>query len=728
MARILSGVVVVVILVLVALMPEADPHRLAVQRAADLWTVSDRAAEGESPPTPISVALASPAFEATAWKEVQLEDGSLERRPSAGRLTIYGARYETRGLGAEIPAEVITAEEETSAFLIHGELRGALVRGLRTWAASEGLELEIAGAEWPRPGGLNLRLLSAPGELDLAVSLPDGTRHTFVSDWSMPLKRSIWPPLVAILLALALKRPVLALFSGVLMAAVLLRLGSGAGPVATVAGGLADVFGVFFWGEFRDQDRLKIIGFVVAMLAMVGIVTRNGGLRGVMDHVARLAKSARRTQIAGWLMGLVVFFDDYANTILVGSTMRPLSDRFRVAREKLAYIVDSTAAPVAGISIFSTWIAYEVSTFSAQLPAAGLTPDRGYEVFIETLPYRFYCLLTLFFVGAVVVSGRDFGPMLTAERRARREGKLVRDGAKPMVGERATAMQAAEGVEPRAVRAVVPLLAFIGVTIGWMLATGWQGSGGAEGFGQRGLLRGVSQLLGESDSYGALLYGSTTGLVLGILFSLAAGLRGEILHAAWNTLRSMGIAILILYLAWMIGAASKSLGTAQFLTVSLGDVLNPALLPLMLFALAGAVSFATGSSWSTMAILLPLVVGLSYTLGNQIELGGHLLMVISIGAVLEGSIFGDHCSPLSDTTVLSSVATASDHVDHVRTQVPYALLTMVVAMAVGYLPCTVLGWSPFFGLGLGAAVLVLALFVLGERVEQRPSPAAGERV
>jgi len=516
---------------------------------------------------------------------------------------------------------------------------------------------------------------------------------------------------------------VVSLFAGVLAGAYLLRMGLAENFAFHFLLGLKDVAAIFFWKEFSDRDRMKIIGFVIAMLAMVGVITKNGGIRGLMNHVARLAKSARSTQVATYLMGLLVFFDDYANTILVGSTMRPLCDRFRVCREKLAYLVDSTAAPVAGLSIFSTWIAFEVSTFSAQLPLANLEPNDGYQVFIDTLPYRFYCILTLSLVALVVITGRDFGPMLKAERRARLTGQLVREGGKPMVSDVATAMKPAEGITIRAWRAVVPLLVFLGVTLGTILWTGWTGSralreeaGPDAGFGAV-----FSNVLGASDSYLALWYGSLSGLVVAVLASLLAGLRMQIADAAWRTLRSMGIALAILYLAWMIGAVCEDLGTASYLTVMLGDVLYPLALPMILFVLSGAISFSTGSSWSTMSILLPLVVGLSFTLGEKIELGGYSLMVLSIGAVLEGSIFGDHCSPISDTTVLSSVASASDHIDHVRTQGPYAFLAMVVALAVGYLPAAVFGLHPVLSFLGGVVVLYLALRILGERVDEAPS-------
>jgi len=176
-------------------------------------------------------------------------------------------------------------------------------------------------------------------------------------------------------------------------------------------------------------------------------------------------------------------------------------------------------------------------------------------------------------------------------------------------------------------------------------------------------------------------------------------------------------------MAWMIGGVCKELGTADFLTVLLSDSLQPLLLPTILFLLAAVVAFSTGSSWGTLSILLPLVVGLAYGLGTPTELGGYALMVLSIGAVLEGSIFGDHCSPLSDTTVLSSIASAADHVDHVRTQIPYALFTMVTAMVCGYLPCALLGFSPWLGLVLGFLVLALGLRTFGRQAD---APATAE--
>ncbi len=684
------------------------------------------------------------AYEAVLEAEVPGEDGAPARplhevwfdteafRPATetepAKFLLGGVRFADMG------------SEAVGDFDVHGELRTAIVRGLRQVMASDDMralhgEIALIGDQAPAVYGLNLLMTLDESAYEFSWSVreqplpgvgepPAPTESVLEVPFRAPGPISLLPPMVAIALAVLLRRPVASLFLGVLVGAYLLRLGSPDNVVVEVAKGFGDVFRVFFWKEASDGSRLMIVGFVIAMLAMVGVITKNGGIRGLMNHVAKLARSARSTQIATYLMGLLVFFDDYANTILVGSTMRPLTDRFRIAREKLAYIVDSTAAPVAGLSIFSTWIAFEVSTFSAQLPMAGLSASDGYSVFIDTLPYRFYCILSLAFVALVTTTGRDFGPMLAAEKRARRTGQLVREGGTPMVGDIATAMEPARGVTIQAWRALVPLLVFVGVTCFTILQTGGAFADDAPSLFT---IQGLSAVLGGGDSYLALWRGSSLGLLTAVLASLAAGLRLEIVDAAWKTLRSTGVALAILYLAWMIGAVCGELNTAHYLTALLENMEYPLALPVILFVLSGAIAFATGSSWSTMSILLPLVVGLSYSLGERNiaadpeSIDGYMLMVLSIGAVLEGSIFGDHCSPISDTTVLSSVASASDHIDHVRTQAPYAALTMVVAIAAGYLPAAAFGLHPGLSLLAGVVVLWIGLRVLGERADEEPS-------
>jgi Na+/H+ antiporter NhaC len=294
-----------------------------------------------------------------------------------------------------------------------------------------------------------------------------------------------------------------------------------------------------------------------------------------------------------------------------------------------------------------------------------------------------------------------------------------------MVSAAATSLEPVPGIDLRAHRAILPILTFLSITL---LEIARRGGAFAMPLAELATLRGVTTVLNVGSGSGPLMVGSLAGLAVAVVLSLAAGMRGAILDAGLRTIRSMGIAIAILYLAWMLAEACSQVGTAQYLTVSLGDLELPMFLPIVLFVLACAISFATGTSWGTMAILLPLVVGLSYKLGSQVDIGslaagpetGHLLMLLSIASVLEGSIFGDHCSPISDTTVLSSVSSASDHIDHVRTQAPYALLCMVLAICAGYMPCAAYGISPWVALGSGLLVLIVALRLLGRRPEDPP--------
>ena len=700
----LISLICILALAAVQLLPAADPARLAAQNAHAVLSerVGPAPAEGQPDerPTLSDVVLDGPAL--------------IERSGDRATLAIFGVGFES-----DVPSEDLT---------VHYHARRSLIRGLREAAAERDLSLAVEGEEGPTAksqgagASFGVRHDSTRGALIVEVTQPGGARQRAeLVGWSAPERSSLYPPLVAILLAVVFRRPVLALFSGVWVAMVLARLKAGASVGGALAGSLPDFATRSLWPQLADHDKLLIIGFVIAMLSMVGVMTRSGGIRGLVDSVAKFARGTRSTQVATWIMGLVVFFDDYANCILVGTTMRPLSDRFRISREKLSYLVDSTAAPVAGISIFSTWIAYEVSTFAPQLPAAGLASDQGYAVFIASLPFRFYCIFTLVLAGLIVWSGRDFGPMLAAERRARATGQLVREGGTPMVGDAATHIEPAPGVIPRAYRAIVPMLVFIGVTVLEIVRVGNAAHPGLWDDAGIDFVRKVTLVLADGQSSRAILIGSTSGFVVSCILAFFAGAAAAIPGAIATTIRNMGIAVAILYLAWMIGAACDDLGTASYLTELLGDRLAPPLLPTLLFLLSSAIAFATGTSWGTMSILLPLVVGLSWTLGERDPaLGGYTLMLLSIGAVLEGSIFGDHCSPISDTTILSSTACAADHIDHTRTQMGYALTAMAVAITCGYFPCAFLGWSASAALALGVAALLMIVFVFGRKSD---SPA-----
>lgn len=655
-------------------------------------------------------------------QEIERSDGS---RSALGDALLSSAAVGSDTAGQPIlrmgGVRIVTTGPSNADLLVHGLARRALLSALRQRADAQGKMLSIDGELTPVQGGLHVLIVHEQAALTLQADAPGGEHYDVrMAGWQPPGRDVLVPPLMAVLLAILFRRPVVALFAGVWTSCTLLLLREPqVGALEAAAGGLREVVMELLLPELRDPQRLQVLGFVLAMLAMVGVMSQSGGMRGLMDLVAHYARTARRTQIATWLAGFVVFFDDYANCLLVGATMRPLCDRFRVSREKLAYLVDSTAAPVAGLSLFSTWIAFEVSTFSPQLPAAGLLPTDGYAVFLETLPFRFYCILTLLLSAAIAFSGRDFGPMLSAERRARSLGQLVRAGGRPMLKQAATDLAPVPGVVPRAHRALLPMLAFLlvsSVEVGRVGLAALRAGDPALALGDLLTIEGMTSLFGKGECTRALLVGSACGLSVALVLGFRAGIGRAVLRASWTSVRSTGIAVAVLYLAWMTGRACARLGTAPYLTALLGGQLAPELLPAVLFLTSAAIAMATGSAWSTMSILLPLVVGLAFELGSEHELGGQLLMVLSIGAVLEGSIFGDHCSPMSDTTVLASTATAADHLDHVRTQSPYALLAMCGALFFGYLPCTFSGRQPFVALAAAAGFVLAILWVFGRRV------------
>ena len=573
---------------------------------------------------------------------------------------------------------------------------------------------DVAAGSTTEVGGLRIEDRS---QLPLSVTVGESVESmapTLLPGWF-----SIVPPLVAILMALVFKEVITSLVVGVWIGALAV---AGFDPLAATWR-LVDTFVVPALGDV-DGGHTQIVVFSLVLGGMVGIVSRNGGTMGIVEAVTPFARSARRGKLAAWIAGLAVFFDDYANTLIVGTSMRPITDRLRVSREKLAYIVDSTAAPVAALVPLSTWVGYEISLIADGLRIAseqpGLDPALAqslaeaspFVIFVQSIPYRFYPLLALVFVLLTIVMNRDFGPMAAAERRAAGGGGLYRPGALLAEDAAAHIQGPKAGIPFRWWNAVVPILTTIGVVLAGLWATG-RASAGPDAS--------LMQIFGDADPFATLLWGSTAGAI--VAFGLSVGGRGltlgETVDAFMGGVRAMLVAMVVLVLAWSLGAVTEEVGTAPYLSQLLeGNVPLP-LLPVLVFATAAAMSFATGTSWGTMAILVPLVIPLSVGLGGGAGLaaGGYSILLGTVSSVLAGAIFGDHCSPISDTTVLSSTASACDHLDHVRTQLPYAVLIAIVGMALGDL-ATAHGLPLWIALPACVVVLAVVLRAFGTSIPE----------
>ena len=614
---------------------------------------------------------------------------------------------------------------------------------------------------------------------------------------------SLLPPLVAIVLAIVTKRVVISLLVGIFVGAGVLQHWH---PVETVICAVKDQL----WPALIDSDKLHVFAFTLLLGALIGVINRSGGMRGLVETVAPLAKTRRRGQFTVWLLGLFVFFDDYANTLLLGKTLQPLTDRLKISREKLAYLVDSTAAPVAGLALISTWVAIEIDYINNGLAQVGGAPNTtGAALFLGSIPYRFYVWGALLFVPLVALSGRDFGPMRKAEQRTV-NGQL--SGPKGTAASEPEDLTAPDPETPaRWLNAVLPVIVTVVAVIYFLYQSGLDPDRPEQT---------LQEVIGNANSYTALLWGALTGVLFAALLvavQLIIPLR-DIGSAAWQGALKMTPALVILWLAgalsgitglgangedsdaetekgikaavhqewadwlvlqqkpeeWdeatvvqttqslvdrevdpatiatalasadvdkvMITQAMQQLDlavepadeypyrsyrlyTGPFLNQKMSEQLPVWLLPTVVFVLAGFIAFSTGTSWGTMALVMPLAIPLAAgALPDGVD-GSQPLLLAVVGSVLAGAIFGDHCSPISDTTVLSSQSSGCDHIAHVRTQMPYALAVGLIVILLGTVPVG-LGLSVWLCLPLQLAALVACLFLFGKTTEDENDSTA----
>jgi Na+/H+ antiporter NhaC len=513
---------------------------------------------------------------------------------------------------------------------------------------------------------------------------------------------SVLPPLLAIVIALVLRNVIPALLIGVWLGATLLRSVS----IGGVFGGLLDAFEVFVVAALADIEHAQIILFSLMIGGMVGIITRNGGMASIVQKIVSRARTAVSGQVAVWGMGLMIFFDDYSNTLVVGNTARPITDHLRISREKLAYIVDSTAAPVVCLALITTWIGYEVGLIGDALAGIDELDMPAYTVFLRSIPYSFYPIFAVLFVLSVAATGRDFGPMYRAELRAR-NGEVRSSTAAEMPALHGDQLDHKPGIPLRSVNAFLPLLVLIVSLVAGLYVTG---SGDT-----------ITDIVGSADAYRSMLWASLLGAMTAAVMTVGQGILSghETVDAWFGGVKAMLFAMIVLVLAWSLSAITAELGTASWLVSVLADSLYPPLVPVTVFVLSAITAFTTGTSWGTLGILMPLVVPLTWAVlqANGMADPEHLHILYSaIACNLAGAVWGDHCSPISDTTVLSSMASGCDHIEHVRTQMPYALLVGTAAIAVGTVPGG-FGFPPLLSILLGVSLLFVAIRFVGRRAD-----------
>lgn len=518
---------------------------------------------------------------------------------------------------------------------------------------------------------------------------------------------SIIPPLLAIALALIFRQVVISLILGIYSGAFFIY----GYDLLTAFLRLIDKYVIT---AISDVSHTQIIIFTLLFGGVIGLISRSGGTTGIANSLSKLARTRKSGMVATWLSGLIIFFDDYANALVVGNLMRPITDKLKISREKLSFIVDATSAPVASIFIVSSWIGYEVGLIQDGLNTIGSSLN-AYSVFLDTIIFRFYPIAMLFFVFMVSITSRDFGSMLKAEKRAATEGKV---SAASSAINQLTDKGELFGSEERAkwYNGVIPILVIIFVTIIGLVFTG------LDSLKDKGITEyGIRDIISNSNSYLALLWGSFSACVVAAIMIVVQKILSlrETIDAWFAGIRSMLLAILILTLAWSIGAVTNEMRTADYIISLISESIDPRFLPVIVFLVCGLTSFATGTSWGTMAIMFPIVIPLSAAvtgMNNYSPADTHLILIGVISSVLAGCVWGDHCSPISDTTILSSMASGCDHIDHVRTQLTYAITVGIITMLIGDI-LTAFGLSPVIALILIAAVLVGIIYVWGRRVD-----------
>lgn len=478
---------------------------------------------------------------------------------------------------------------------------------------------------------------------------------------------SLIPPLFAIIVAIKTRQVFVSLLLGIIFGWIILSDWNVLQGILASIQALVDVF--------REPSNARTIMFSSLVGALIALIQRSGGVEGFVDFVNKIVvaiekksvgKSRIVVQLLSWLVGITIFVESSINALTVGAVFRPIFDKLKIPREKLAYIADSISAPTCILIPFNAWGAYIMGLIAA----LGITDSFG--ALVKAYPLNFYPMLAMLLLLIIIITQKDFGPMKKAEKRAIEEGKLLRDGATPLISSDVIAMPKKEGVKPRALNMIIPIAVMVLMMPITLYFTGLQQLNETQ-LQNISMSEKIFLAFGKGSGSTSVLYAVLCAIIVaGALYSVQRIFKfSELIDLIFKGIGGLIPLALLMMLAFAIGAVCKNLGTGIYTAEITKEWLSPHLVPFLIFLTSCFIAFSTGTSWGTFAIMMPIGIPMAQTMGGDIYL--------TIAAALGGGVFGDHCSPISDTTIISSMASACDHIDHVKTQLPYALTAGTLA-------------------------------------------------
>ncbi|PIC66338.1 sodium:proton exchanger [Sporosarcina sp. P21c] len=492
---------------------------------------------------------------------------------------------------------------------------------------------------------------------------------------------SLIPPIVAVVLAIISKNVIIALFSGVFIGVLLLV---GGNPLTATTSTIGD----YIFPQLTDGYNAAVLVLLFFIGGFVALMEKSGGGAALATSSAKFFTTRARAQLGAWFGGIIIFFSDLGTPLIVGPVFEKIFDKAKISREKLAWIIDSTSSPVAVLIPFIGWGVYIMGLIRAEFDKLNIT-DSEFSTLVAVIPFQFYAILAVLLVPVIALTKLDFGPMAKAEQRVRETGQLYWAESKPL---RKPEVTNEYTTGSRAILVWLPLLVLFITLFGLLVSYGFPFEP----------VPGGDFRVSLSTAY---LFAAITIVLLMLIFKVKK--FGETVDIYTTGMQKMVYVATTLVLAWALGQVIGEMGTANYIVEMMKGNIPAFIIPAILFVVGAIMAIASGTSWGTFAIMLPIAIPMA------VALDAHLL--VCIGAVLSGGIFGDHCSPISDTTILSSTGAGADHIDHVKTQFPYALLNAVAAF-IGFVVAGITG--SVYTIFLSVAIIIVVAWILSRRQEK----------